>query len=141
MNEEMKNLRLLSIFHYVVGGITYLFSLFPVIHVVIGWIAIVSPEKMAGKEGTPPPPFFGWLFLVLGLTFILLGFIFATSIIVSGRKLSKLKNYWFSFVVACLECLIFPFGTVLGIFTIVVLSKDSVKILYGQKGPSSHGAS
>jgi len=40
-------------------------------------------------------------------------------------------GYWFSFVVACVECLFIPFGVVLGAFTIIVLSRRSVKELYG----------
>jgi hypothetical protein len=31
---------------------------------------------------------------------------------------------------AAVECLFMPFGTVLGIFTIVVLNRDSVKPLF-----------
>jgi hypothetical protein len=34
-------------------------------------------------------------------------------------------------VVAAVSCLMVPFGTVLGIFTIVILSRDSVKRLFG----------
>lgn len=141
MNEDLKHLELLSIFHYIVGGITYLFSLFPIVYVVIGLIAIVSPEKMMGQGGNAPPPFLGWIFLIIGLLFMLAGFVFATLTIVSGRKISKLKNYWFSFVIACLECLFVPFGTILGVFTIITFSRDSVKSLYGLKVSSNSSES
>jgi hypothetical protein len=33
----------------------------------------------------------------------------------------------FVFVVACCECLFMPFGTILGVFTIILLSRESVK--------------
>jgi hypothetical protein len=33
-------------------------------------------------------------------------------------------------VMACIECLFVPFGTILGIFTIVALSGQSVKTLF-----------
>jgi len=36
----------------------------------------------------------------------------------------------FSFIFAAILCGLFPFGTVLGVFTIIVLSKDSVKKIY-----------
>jgi hypothetical protein len=39
----------------------------------------------------------------------------------------------FSFILACIECLSMPFGTILGVFTIIILSKDSVKALYENK--------
>jgi hypothetical protein len=48
----------------------------------------------------------------------------------SGHFLGKRKRYWFSFIVACVECFSLPFGTILGVFTIIVLSRDSVKTLY-----------
>jgi hypothetical protein len=34
------------------------------------------------------------------------------------------------FVVAAIECIFMPFGTVLGVFTIIVLSRPSVKALF-----------
>jgi len=39
-------------------------------------------------------------------------------------------RYWFAFVMACIECLFIPFGTILGVFTIIVLSRESVKTLF-----------
>jgi len=52
-----------SIFHYVVGGLAGLFSLFPIFHLVVGLFLVFAPEKFAGK-GEPPPAFFGWFFVV-----------------------------------------------------------------------------
>jgi hypothetical protein len=34
------------------------------------------------------------------------------------------------FVIACIECLFMPFGTILGVFTLIVLSRESVKKLF-----------
>ncbi|MCF5930821.1 hypothetical protein L2216_27445, partial [Xanthomonas perforans] len=39
--EDLQQLKLLSIFHYVLAGITGLFSLFPLIHLFMG-LAIVT---------------------------------------------------------------------------------------------------
>jgi len=36
MNRDEEHLKLLSIFHYVVGGIAAFFAFFPIIHLVIG---------------------------------------------------------------------------------------------------------
>jgi len=33
-------------------------------------------------------------------------------------------------VMACVECLFIPFGTILGVFTIIVLLRESVKALF-----------
>ncbi len=42
----------------------------------------------------------------------------------------KRKHRIFSFVVAGVNCLQFPFGTALGIFTFIVLSRVGVKMDY-----------
>jgi hypothetical protein len=47
----------------------------------------------------------------------------------TGRSLALRKRYSFVFVMACVECLFIPFGTVLGVFTIIVLSRESVRAL------------
>lgn len=128
MNKDLEHLRLLSIFHYVVGGMAALFSLFPVIHLALGIMMVTIPGHHA--SGTPPPPLVGWFFIVFALLFILCGMTFASFVLVTGRFLSRRKHYLFCMVMAGIECLFTPFGTVLGIFTIVVLMGDSVKALF-----------
>jgi len=58
------------------------------------------------------------------------GWIFAVIIFLTGRFLAKRKRYMFCLVIACVECLFMPFGTVLGVFTIIVLMRPSVKELF-----------
>ena len=40
----------------------------------------------------------------------------------------------YCFVVAAIECILIPFGTVLGVFTIIALSRPSVKVLFESEG-------
>jgi len=56
--------------------------------------------------------------------------VMAISILMAGRSLALRKRYTFAFIIACIECLFFPFGTILGVFTIVTLSRESVKALF-----------
>jgi hypothetical protein len=118
-----------------------LFSFFPIFHVVIGWMMVYSPASMDTNvtPGNPPPmvAVMGWMFMIMGLTVILIGLACSVCIVLSGRFLSARKKYWFSFVVACVECLFLPFGTILGVFTIIVLSRESVKALYGMSPPET----
>ena len=44
MNQVKEHLRLLAIFHYIVGGIGFLVSLFPVIHLVAGLALLLMPN-------------------------------------------------------------------------------------------------
>jgi hypothetical protein len=129
LTDDAEHLRLLSIFHYIVGGIAFLFACFPLIHVTIGSIFIFAAAHAHSAEQAPPE-IIGWILLFFGLAFFVLGLAFGVGLLWSGHCLARRKHYQFSLVVACIECLFLPFGTVLGVFTLVVLSRDSVKAVY-----------
>ena len=126
MTGEEKQLDLLAIFHYIVGGITALFACVPLIHVAIG-IAIIFGMF---DEPNPPPALIGWVFVLIGGTFVLSGWALAIAILIAGRKLKKRMARTYCLVIGAVECLIMPFGTVLGIFTIILLMKDSMKEIF-----------
>jgi hypothetical protein len=129
MNQDQEHLNLLSIFHYIVGGIAVLFSLFPIIYLVLGVLFLTIPHRFAGS-GPPPPFFLGWIFIFIGAGFMLVGLAFAVCLILAGRYVVRHKHYIFCLVMASLNCLFFPFGTILGVFTIVLLMRPSVKTLF-----------
>lgn len=128
-NEEIKQLELLSIFHYVVGGVLALFSCMPFMHVFMG-LAMVSGSFFEGSEGTAPPPMFGWMFVIMGSAFILMGWAMAICIIIAGKKLKARRSRLYCMVIAGIECMFTPFGTVLGVFTLIALNKESTKALF-----------
>jgi hypothetical protein len=133
-DDNEQYLRLLSIFHYVVAGLTALFGFFPLIYVVVGSFFVHAPPP---RHGEPPPAFLGWFFMAFGAALFLLGQAFAGCIVAAGRCLHSRSRYWFIFVIACLECGFFPFGTVLGVFTIVLLTRPAVKQMFGLSGRTS----
>ena len=131
MNQDKEHLRLLAIFHYVVAGLAALFSFFPLLYTTVGAIFIFAARHGTPKPGEEPPPeFIGWIFAIVGSLLFSLGIAIAICILIAGRSLAKPTRYWFALVVACIECLFIPFGTILGVFTIVVLSRESVKALF-----------
>jgi hypothetical protein len=131
MNQDKEHLRLLAIFHYVVAGLAALFSFFPLLYTTVGAIFIFAARHGTPKPGEEPPPeFIGWIFAMVGSLLFLLGIAIAICILIAGRSLAKRTCYWLALVVACIECLFIPFGTILGVFTIVVLSRESVKALF-----------
>ena len=132
-NEDIRHLDLLSMFHYIVGGITALFSCMPIIHVIIG-LSMVSGKFFNESNGTEPPSFMGWILVIMGAVFIVLGLSIAVCMIVAGRKLKRRKNRVFCMVVAGIECMIMPFGTVLGVFTLIALNKESIQEIFAQPG-------
>jgi len=130
---DAENLRHLAIGHYVLGGLTALMSCIPIIHVAIG-AAIVGGKMPMGSGHEMPPDgrFFGWIFIAFGSLFILMGFTIAALMILTGRWLSARKNKTFCFIIACIECINMPLGTILGVFTLVVLQKPSVAALFNK---------
>ncbi len=131
MNQDQEHLRLLSIFHYVVAGLSALFACFPVIHLSVGLFLILAPGKMTGSGEAPPPAFIGWIFVVLAACFILAGWTFAACVFATGRCLAQRRHLLFCQVMGGIECAFMPFGTVLGVFTLLVLTRESVKPLFG----------
>ena len=130
MERDTEQLNLLGIFHYVVGGLAALFSFFPLFYSVIGGFLLYAAEHPGPNNQEAPPVFLGWIFIVLGAVFFLAGVTMAVCILIAGRCLSRRNGYSFALVIACIECLFVPFGTILGVFTIVALSRESVKALF-----------
>jgi hypothetical protein len=124
--QDLEHLRLLSIFHYVVAAITAVFSLLPVLHLVIG-IAMVT-GKMEASD--PDAAIAGWFFIGFAALFIAFGLTFAGFVAYAGRCLRQRRRHTLCLVVAALECMMMPFGTVLGVFTLIALTKPPVKALF-----------
>lgn len=120
---DLNDLRLLSLGHYVLAGITALFALFPVIHLVIG-VGMLAGLLDAGE---PVDRLFGLVFIVIGLVMICLGLAMAAALAWCGRNLARRQRHTACVVVAGLACMLMPLGTVLGIFSILVLMRPGVK--------------
>jgi hypothetical protein len=136
-NQDAEHLRLLSIFHYIVAGLMALIACLPILHLVFG-VAVVSGALDGAKSG-PPPGVVGWFFVIVAAGAILSGWTLAVCTAVAGKSLANRKRYLFCLVVAgvmAVTCM--PFGTVLGVFTILVLMRPSVKAAF--TGVPSGGA-
>ena len=132
VSQDGEHLRLLSIFHYVVGGFMAFMACFPLIHVGIGLVFLLNPAILAKNQPQAPFPaeFFGLFFVVIGGAFVLAGWTLAAFVITAGRFLGRRKHHTFCIVVGAVSCAFFPFGTALGVFTLIVLLRPSVKELF-----------
>jgi hypothetical protein len=126
MTQDEKHLNLISIFQIIFGGLKILFSCVFLIHVAIGVAMLLG--AIDGKDA--PPRVVGLFMVLFGTGFILVGWIIATMMIVLGVKLRRRTSRTFCLVAAGIECISMPFGTILGVFTIVLLMKDSVRALF-----------
>ena len=94
------------------------------LHYAVMSTVFANPQMW--KNSPNPPPFdpqkfvamFVWFYVLFGAMLVLS----AVLNLFSGLFLMRRRQRTFSIVVAALDCLAVPFGTVLGVFTILVLS-------------------
>ena len=68
--------------------------------------------------------------IVLVAPFFLAGITMTICILSAGRYLFCRRCYSLALVIARIECLFVPFVTILGVFTFIALSRESVKALF-----------
>jgi hypothetical protein len=124
--QDLEHLRLLSIFHYIVGAITALFSLLPVLHLVVGLLLMTGRIE----EPDPAATLIGGMFVAISATFIVCGLTLAGFMIHAGRCIARRRRHLLCVVVAGVECMLMPFGTVLGVFTLIALLKPQIRALF-----------
>ena len=126
---DRDHLRILSICHYVLSGLCFLFGTIPVIHLVVGIVIVTEefgPQQQRGNAPFPPE-LIGWIFIVIAATVIALYWTLAAALVLAGNCLSQRKWRTFCLVTAGFACLFQPIGTVLGVFTFIVLLRPSVR--------------
>ncbi len=126
----MEHLRLLSIFHYVGAAMAGLFGCFPLLHLALGVMMLAG---VFDGGGDAPPRLLGLFFVIVALVFIATAWGLAILLIMNGRFLARRRHHTFCLVVAALACLFVPPGTVLGVFTIVVLMRPSVQQMFRER--------
>jgi hypothetical protein len=131
----------LAILHFVVAGLTLLGLGFLFLHWFFIHAILDNPEMLNhAKSGPPPKEFFfifKWLYVFFGGCLSVCGLANA----ISGWAILQRRARVFSLIVAGLDCAFFPFGTTLGVFTLIVLLRDSVREAYEAEGaPAPTGA-
>ncbi len=129
MNQDAEHLRLLSIFYYVYAGLVACITCVFALVLLVSLIQLVNPEFLSPDHAKPDDiPEVGFIIFCGGLT--LLGALFITYLINVGGCLSRRKRYTSCLVIAGVCCALFPIGTVLGVFSLIVLARSSVKALF-----------
>ena len=138
MNSDLEQLRLLSIFHFVTAGLIAVVSLFPILHLIVGIVFLASasnPSPEVPASDVIAQRVIGSLFTFIAGMAIVIGLTTASCVLVAGKCLARQCRYMFCLVTAGLLCLFFPIGTVLGVFTILVLNRSTVRVLFGVDPP------
>lgn len=128
---DVSHLKVLSIVWYVWAGLSLLGGCCGLFYIVMGIGGMAAGGQ--GQMGEGPPPEAGGVFAAMGgcvLVFSLLGAVLAYLV---GRNLSERRGWMYCVVIAIITCVVnIPLGTVLGIFTLVVLFRESVKQAFGR---------
>jgi hypothetical protein len=125
-----EHLRVLAIVHYVFGALQALLSCILIVHFVLGLVLAIAPHVQRDGGGQGPPAWFGLALSAFAGCLMVAGWLFGGLTIYSGLCLKRRKHRSFSLVMAVINCLSIPFGTVLGVFTVLVLTRESVRNLY-----------
>lgn len=128
---DAEHLRLLAVFHFVVAGLAVAGTLLLGLHYLFLRTFLSNPETWRSPRGGGPSPeaffsIFKWFYLFFGVVLVLSALVN----VLSGLFIERRRFRTFSMVVAAIDCIQIPFGTVLGVFTLVVLVRDSVMEVY-----------
>ncbi|MEO0413569.1 MAG: hypothetical protein AAF226_01300 [Verrucomicrobiota bacterium] len=123
-----EHIRLIRILHrvagwlYLAGSLVFLFQYF----MMRSAFQDLDGVSSGVNGGTPFSLMFDLMFII--------GFLVALALsllcFVSATKMRDKEGRMFSIVVGCVNCLYVPLGTALGIFTLFVLTKESVITRY-----------
>ncbi len=130
MRQDEEHLHILSILYYVYAGIIAVLSLVGLCYVFVGFTFLDTPPAPAGRPPSAPPPQVGWFFVLFGGAFTLFGWAVAVLVALAGCFLVRHIHWLYCLCVAGLICIHIPLGTLLGVFTIIVLVRPSVKELF-----------
>lgn len=127
---DEEHLRLLSLFYFISAGFSAFFSLFSSIYIVIGIVLVASLSSVQSQNSNAPPEAFAWAFVGIGASVTLLALGLALLKFLTGRALRRRRSRTLCLVTAGISCIGIPYGTVLGIFTFLVLGRPSVQALF-----------
>ena len=139
---DQQHLLLLRIFHYVFAGMQCLYGLVLLLQLLIFNSMYRTMTSRAFEDLnsgphpvniTPPSPPFSVISMLIVVMLLLTGAMIICNLI-AAHSLAVRRNHTFCLVISGINCIIFPIGTALGVFTIVVLLRPSVKRLFDQFG-------
>lgn len=133
VNQVIDKLRALAIAHYVLGGFICLIGLFPMIHVILGGLFVfggVAGSSSGAGAAAAPITIVGGIFMVIGGAIVLAFQAMGIATIYAGMGLWKQERYTYCLVMAAVLCTLFPFGTVVGVFTLVCILSPEGKMAF-----------
>ena len=119
---DNEHLRLLRIGYFVSAAQTAIFIPFGLLYAGMGVMFSQLPTS-----GAPPPAAFAWFMGLFGAVFAGLATIAAALKLLTAVRLKERRSRVLCLITAGLSCVEIPYGTVLGIWTFMVLGRASVQ--------------
>jgi len=134
-NRDSDQLKLIEVFHYVMVGLALGGMAFIYMHYLIMSTAFSHPWPQQ-KEQPPFDPVeffraFRWFYLFMGVW----GLASLVANLASGLCIRARKYRFFSMIIAGFNCINMPFGTGLGICTLIVLLRPTMPEIYRESPP------
>ncbi len=127
METTSHNLDTFKLLFIIKGILTLFFSVFPIFYIFLGSFIFFQEGSMDNS-----PEIAGTIMVGIGIVIFLILLVAGILTILAGSYLGSRKNYNFIFAVAVLNCFTGILGILLGIFTIIELSKPYVKQIFGK---------
>lgn len=133
MDTTEHDLKLLSIGYYIQAGIVGFYSLMMLAYMSFIGTILTAVARDAQQHGRPAiPPGIISLVSVIAAIALILCVAYAVCHFLAGYWIRRHRNWVFVYVVAALACLGIPYGTVLGIFTFMVMQRSAAQRLFGR---------
>jgi hypothetical protein len=125
---DTEHLKLLRWGYFLSAGVTACFSMFGLFYAGMALLITSLPVK-EGQDA--PPEQIAWIFAIVGIGITAVMLAVAAAKLRAAKALRERTSRTFCYVVAVITMFGMPYGTFLGVFTLLVLSRPSVAQAFG----------
>jgi hypothetical protein len=103
-------------------------------------LSVISdiPKSIVQGDTFSPFTFLSIMFILLPIGIVVIGWMFAIAVVLNGYYIKNRRWHIYCLVVSGVESIFMPFGTILGIFSIVLLTKPEIRVLFDQENKLSN---
>jgi hypothetical protein len=120
-------LTLLVVFHYLLAVLLGLLAFIPSFYAAVGYSVL---SGSGGPNAARLPAGTGWTFVAIGVAGMLATFAYGVMLAVTAHSISTRRRPRWVVASAVVSCLVFPLGTVLGLFTLHAMRREEVRLLF-----------
>ena len=132
VDRDLEHLRLLKVGYYILAGIAGVGTFFTGIWMLFAGVMLshIPMDSVPSADAELARRIMSVFFGVIGVLILMFGIAMTLLAYFTGRNLGQHRARMFCTVVAALTCLSVPWGTAIGVCTLIVLNRPSVKALF-----------